>query len=89
MIGKLFKSILSIIVVISIIGLFFGESDGTSSSSSSTSSESTRTCNWCNDQFTGNGYYHLGNDCVVGDKNLGAGNMCSKKCCMDSWNASH
>ena len=58
---------------------------GSSSSSSSSYSSSTRTCSWCGKSYSGNGYYHLGNDCVEGDKNLGAGNMCSTRCCQEEW----
>jgi hypothetical protein len=86
---NIIKATLSIVVLGLFLLLALGSSESSSSSGSSSYSASTRTCQWCGDQFSGDGYYHLGNDCVVGDKNLGAGNMCSKKCCMDSWNASH
>lgn len=66
----------------------FGKSKTSSNSSSenySGTSTSTRTCAWCGKSYSGDGYYHLGNECVKGDKNLGAGNMCSIKCCQEEW----
>jgi hypothetical protein len=60
------------------------DSNSTISSGSSYSSE-TRTCSYCGKEFSGNGYYHLFDDCVEGDKNLGSGNMCSRKCCNEEW----
>lgn len=58
---------------------------GSSSSSSSSSSSGSRTCSYCGKSYTGNGYYHLFDDCVEGDKNLGSGNMCSTRCCQEEW----
>lgn len=80
---------ISLFVIVTIIPFGTGNSSYSSSTDSYAPVEKTRNCQWCGKSYTGNGYFHLLDDCVPGDPNLGTGGMCSKKCCMDSWNASH
>ena len=79
-----------VLLIVFPIGYKSNSSSSSSESHSSTSSGSsyssdTRTCSYCGKEFSGNGYYHFGTGCVEGDKSLGAGNMCSKKCCSEEW----
>lgn len=77
-----------LIIFVIVVGILYyigsrNDSSSSTSSSSSSSNSSIKKCSWCGNEFTGDGYSHLFDGCVSG------GSMCSEKCCMDSWNASH
>lgn len=62
--------------------------DEVDNSYSPSSSSKTHTCSYCGKAYTGYGYHHIFDDCVTHTEHYNS-NMCSKKCCMESWNASH
>jgi hypothetical protein len=60
-----------------------------SGTSSSSASEEVHHCTWCGKEYSGTGYFHIMNECVHPEKDIGIDVQCSQKCCMDSWNSKH
>ncbi|MCW3102433.1 MAG: hypothetical protein JWO09_873 [Bacteroidetes bacterium] len=51
----------------------------------STSNHETKICSYCGNQFSGLGYYHIGERCEQENGNGWPGTHCSAKCCDEDW----
>lgn len=47
----------------------------------------THHCEWCGNEYHHTGYFHVANECVHPQEDIGTDVCCSQKCCMDSWNS--
>jgi hypothetical protein len=47
----------------------------------------THHCQWCGKEYHHTGYFHVANECVHPQEDIGTDECCSQKCCMESWNS--
>ena len=47
----------------------------------------THHCQWCGKEYHHTGYFHMQNECVHPQEDIGTDECCSEKCCMKSWNS--
>lgn len=81
------------VVLMVLLGVCMKYTGGPSPSSSNPYIAKDYNCTYCGKKYTGTGYYHILDDCVKRETEHGLdpgfAEMCSKKCCMESWNLSH
>ena len=75
-----------VIYIIIAIAMDYGSSNTSSPSDGSSSGNSTKHCRYCGKEYTGAGYYHFMDKC---ESSTEYDDMCSQKCCYESWNATH
>jgi hypothetical protein len=47
----------------------------------------THHCQWCGKEYHHTGYFHVANECVHPQEDIGTDECCSEKCCMEKWNS--
>lgn len=88
---KKFKAIIAWVIIGFLVVMYYvGSQDSvsynSSSSSGSSGENSSKHCRYCGKEYSGAGYYHFMDGC---ESSTEYDDMCTQKCCYESWNATH
>lgn len=83
--AKVFVAIVVIGIAWFIIHAVNKPTSNSGSYSSGSSMSANHTCTYCNQSYSGNGYYHIESSCEQYQTDPGFNAHCSNKCCSDDW----